>query len=219
MSDLDRIRARLADGEPVRWLFTGDSITHGAAHTNGARDYVQLFEERIRWELRRVRDHVLRTAISGRTAPDLESDLEWSTLQYRPHALSLMFGLNDANTPHPDPKGFEGTLDRLIGAGHEIGALVIVHTPNRTIATDTVERRANLAAYAGAARNAAASTGAILVDNHADWEAAELDGSIECWIDHGCHPNAEGHRVLHRTLARTLGLWDASSPTGRLFIP
>lgn len=219
MSDLDRLRARVTDGAPIRWLFTGDSITHGAAHTNGARDYVQLFEERIRWELRRTRDHVLRTAISGRTAHDLEADLEWSALQYRPDVLSLMFGLNDANTSHPDPAGFGGVLKRLITAGHEVGASVLVHTPNRTIATDTAERRANLPAYAGAVRDAAASTGAILVDNYADWETAEVDGSIECWIDHGCHPNAEGHRVLHRTLARTLDLWDASSPTGRLFIP
>lgn len=219
MTELERIQALLGDEAPIRWLFTGDSITHGAAHTNGARDYVQLFEERLRFELDRRRDHVIRTGISGRRSTDLEEDLEWSALQYRPHVLSLMFGLNDANTTEPDPEGFGATLERLIDAAREAGALVIVHTPNRMIATETAERLANLDAYAGAARTAAASTGAVLVDHHADWEAVERDGTIEYWIGHGCHPNAEGHRVLHRTLARTLGIWDDASPTGRLFIP
>ena len=33
--------------EPVRWLFAGDSITQGARHTRGHRDYTQLFKERV----------------------------------------------------------------------------------------------------------------------------------------------------------------------------
>ncbi|HEU5326569.1 MAG TPA: hypothetical protein VFU78_00670, partial [Thermomicrobiales bacterium] len=47
------VRALLQGVEPVRWVFAGDSITHGAAHTIGWRDYTELFGERVRWELRR----------------------------------------------------------------------------------------------------------------------------------------------------------------------
>ncbi len=36
------------------WLFGGDSITQGARHTHGARSYVQLFEEELRYRQRRV---------------------------------------------------------------------------------------------------------------------------------------------------------------------
>ncbi|WP_308800034.1 SGNH/GDSL hydrolase family protein [Agromyces silvae] len=220
MADLDEASTLLAGSEPLRWLFTGDSITHGAAHTNGSRDYVQLFEERVRWELGRTRDHVLRTAISGRTVPDLLDDAEWSLSQYRADVVSLMFGMNDANTATPDLLGFADDLTRAVALARAAGArAVIVHTPNRIIATETAARRANLASYAEVVRQVAVATDAVLVDHHAAWSRAEQAGAVERWIGHGCHPNAEGHRVLYRELAAALGIWDPASPTGRGFIP
>lgn len=214
------IAALLTSEEPVRWLFTGDSVTHGAAHTNGSRDYVQLFEERVRWELGRVRDHVIRTAVSGRTVRDLLADAEWSLSQHRAHVVSLMFGLNDANTSRADATGFGRDLARAVALARSAGArAVIVHTPNRIIATETVERRANLEVYVDAIRRVAARSGAVLADHHAAWADAERANAVEHWIGHGCHPNAEGHRVLARTLLDALGIWDPSSPTGRLFVP
>jgi hypothetical protein len=54
------VRALLTGTEPVTWLFTGDSITHGALHTMGWRSYPEHFAERVRWELRRMRDASLR---------------------------------------------------------------------------------------------------------------------------------------------------------------
>lgn len=220
MSDLPALRALLDAPEPLRWLFTGDSITHGAVHTNGERDYVQLFEERVRWELRRTRDHVVRTAISGRTVDDLRADAEWSLAQYRADVVFLMFGLNDAATTHPDPERFTRDLVSVVELARASGArAVVLQTPNRMLATETPARRTNLPGYAEAVRRAASESGAALVDHHADWSAAERDGTIEYWIDHGCHPNAAGHRVLHRSIALRLGTWDSGSPTGRFFIP
>lgn len=67
---MDRIKQLLKQDKPVKWLFTGDSITHGASHTFGWRDYVQVFEERARYELGRVSDVVIRTGISGWTTRD-----------------------------------------------------------------------------------------------------------------------------------------------------
>ena len=69
-ADLARIKAILETKTPVKWVFVGDSITHGAKHTFGARSYPEIFGERIRWELRRVRDVIINTAISGNTATD-----------------------------------------------------------------------------------------------------------------------------------------------------
>src|SRR5580698_4140403 len=57
----DAIRALLKGKEHVVWLITGDSITHGALHTCGWRSYPELFGERVRWELYRVRDIVINT--------------------------------------------------------------------------------------------------------------------------------------------------------------
>ncbi|MFB2596638.1 SGNH/GDSL hydrolase family protein [Herbiconiux sp. P17] len=213
------VTALLAEERPLRWLFTGDSITHGALHTAGERDYVQLFEERLRWELGRLRDHVIRTAISGRRVPDLVADLDWSVLDYRPDVVSLMFGLNDCATPTPDVAAFADAYRAVLDRVQATGAVVVLHTPNRILSTETPERRANLPAYADAVRMLAAETDALLVDHHAEWAEADEQNAVEYWIDHGCHPNAAGHRVLARSLLRSLGLWDQSSPTGRFYIP
>ena len=44
---METIRRLLSRDAPVKWLFTGDSITHGALHTIGWRDYTELFSERV----------------------------------------------------------------------------------------------------------------------------------------------------------------------------
>ena len=36
------------------WVFYGDSITHGAAHTHGWRSFPEIFQERVRWELKKT---------------------------------------------------------------------------------------------------------------------------------------------------------------------
>lgn len=219
MSGADDVPALLAGDRPLRWVFTGDSITHGAFHTAGERDYVQHVEERLRWELGRRRDHVIRTAISGRRVVDLEEDLDWSVIDYRPDVVSLMFGLNDCATDQPDPAAFAGAYRRVIDRLRGSGAVLVLHTPNRLLSTETPERRANLPVYVDAIRSLAAETDVLLVDHYADWAEADAHDAVEYWIDHGCHPNAAGHRVLARSLLRALDLWDPSSPVGRYYIP
>jgi acyl-CoA thioesterase-1 len=209
----------MAQDRPLRWVFTGDSITHGAVYTHGERDYVQLFAERLRWELGRRRDHVIPTGISGRTIDDLEGDLDWSVRQYRPDIVSIMLGLNDCAVPVAQPEQFATSYRRVIDRLQDDGATVVLHTPNRMMATETRERVANLPAYVDAVRQVARDTGVALVDHYAEWARAEEANRVENWIDHGCHPNAVGHRVLARRLLLDLDMWDAASSTGRLYIP
>ena len=42
---VEPFRTMLAGKEPLTWIFTGDSITHGALHTWGWRSYVEHFAE------------------------------------------------------------------------------------------------------------------------------------------------------------------------------
>ena len=67
----------MAQDRPLKWLFYGDSITHGAVHTFGWRDYTQLFAERIRAELGRNMDVVINTAISGHNTEHLIDSFDW----------------------------------------------------------------------------------------------------------------------------------------------
>src|SRR5581483_4932046 len=84
------IKAVLKRKEPAIWLFTGDSITHGALHTLGWRSYPEHFAERVRWEMRRMRDVVINTGISGDTTNGLLADFEWRVLQFKPTVVSIM---------------------------------------------------------------------------------------------------------------------------------
>ena len=207
----------LSRDEPLRWLFTGDSITHGAGHTYGERDFVQLIEERVRWELGRRRDHIIRTAISGRTVADLEADLDWSVRDYRPDIVSLMFGLNDC-VATADTTDFSRRYRAVIDTLRSDGAAIILHTPNRFV-NETVERQRNLPGYVDAIRELASKTDVVLVDHYADWKECDDADQLEHWLEQGCHPGGPGHRVLARSTLTALGLWDPTSPTGRFFIP
>src|SRR4029077_19894017 len=57
------IKQLLAGKRPLTWVFTGDSITHGALHTLGWRSYPEHFAERVRWEQRRMRHVGIHTGI------------------------------------------------------------------------------------------------------------------------------------------------------------
>ena len=78
------------------WVFTGDSITHGALHTKGWRSYPEHFAERVRWELKRMRDIVVNTGVSGDRAQGLLPDLDWRVLHLKPDVVSVMLGVNDS---------------------------------------------------------------------------------------------------------------------------
>ncbi|MFI6817974.1 SGNH/GDSL hydrolase family protein [Nonomuraea sp. NPDC050328] len=193
----------------VLWLFCGDSVTQGALHTFGFRDYTQLFAERVRFELERPGDVVVNTAVSGArfTQPDLA--------RFEPDVVSLMFGMNDCLDGTRGLDGFHAAYAEAVTRIQRAGARAVVHTPNRVLPGALPERIEHLGAYAEVARKVAADTGALLVDHHAEWGGRP----IAHWMADDCHPNEYGHRALARSLLRALDLWDPASGTGRLFIP
>ncbi len=204
----------------MRWVFTGDSITHGAAHTLGWRDYTELFSERVRWELRRTRDIVIKTGISGWTVADLETDLDWNVLQFRPDCVSLMFGMNDCTRGPENLVAFHETYRRVIARLQaETGAAILLHTPNWTLPTGGEARVANLPAYREVILDVAAKAGVPCLDHFPEWVAAAERGVLDHWLAHGCHPNEYGHRVFAQRLFRALGIWDESSWSCQLMVP
>lgn len=214
------IRALLERAEPVRWVFAGDSITHGAAHTVGWRDYTELFSERVRWELGRMRDVVIKTGISGWTIADLAADLDWNVLQFNPECVSLMFGLNDSMHGEAGLEQFVTTYVETIARIRErTGAAVLLHTPNWLLPTDRPERVQWVPAYRDAVVRIAETTGAPCIDHFAIWTEAEPSGGMHHWLAHGCHPNEYGHRVLAHTMFRALDIWDETSWTCQLNVP
>jgi acyl-CoA thioesterase I len=217
--DLHAIQRLLSKPEPTRWVFAGDSITHGALHTMGWRDYTELFSERLRYEMDRRRDCMIKTACSGWRIGDLATDLEWTVLQHRPHVVSIALGMNDCGAGSAGRAEFQRAYVDVVKRIREAtSAAVILHTPNRIHPSDPF-CGASISEYACSVREVAANTQAILVDHYTEWEAAERDGVLAYWMSDAIHPNECGHRAMTRLLLQTLNMWDPKSRVARLFIP
>lgn len=217
-NDIEIIRNLLKSSEPIKWLFSGDSITHGALHTFGWRDYSELVSERLRYEMGRGRDCVIKTAISGWRLVDVLPDLEWSVLQYKAHVVSIAFGMNDCAAGESALGQFEKNYTEMVRRVREnSNAAIIINTPPHIMPTDTV-RWGSLPAYADAIRRVAQATDAVLVDHHDQWRKMDY-GPMTYLMSDAIHPNEMGHRAMGKLWMQHAGIWDANSFTGRLYIP
>ncbi len=208
-SDLRRIAASLTDAEPLNWVITGDSITHGLLHTQGGRSYSEHLHELIRGELERTRDAVINTAISGHRITDILGDWDRRVAFWQPDVVTLMIGTNDLATG-PDqvtvePGDFAASLREFVSRVRAADAIVVLQTPP---AIDIVNApgRERIAEFADAVRDVAASEDVILVDQHARFTDLGNGGVPWGLMGDPFHPNAAGHAALALELANTLDI-------------
>ena len=217
------IKALLAGKDPVTWVFTGDSITHGALHTMGWRSYPEHFAERVRWELRRVRDIVINTGISGDRMPRLLQDAEWRVHRFRPHVVSLMMGMNDCISGPAGRDGFRKALDTFLTDLRARKSLLLLHTPNQIYSPDmSRDNRKDLPAYVDILRQFASDNQVPVVDHYKHWIETRKDRHELTYLlsDAAVHPNQYGHAEFANHLFRKLGIFDpVTSRTCRMFIP
>ncbi|MEU8397948.1 GDSL-type esterase/lipase family protein [Nonomuraea sp. NPDC048892] len=192
MDDLTAIGDLLTGEAPVTWVFAGDSIVQAARWTAGARGYVELFSERVRYECGRFLDAVINTGVSGWRGANLAAHLDRAVLRHAPDVTVIGVGTNDAKDL--SVAEFRAVLTPVIERVREAGSLVALQTP-------VPGPIAAIPAYAEAIRELAGELGAALVDHHARWQDADSR-----WYGDPVHPNAEGHRVMARTLVDALGV-------------
>lgn len=211
---LDRIRALLVDkSHPLTWVFTGDSITHGAKHTHGSRTYVEHFAERVRWELGRVQDIVINTGISGDKAEGILRAFEWRIGRFKPDVVSIMIGMNDCTRGPKKREEFRTNLCQLIRRTRALGAVPVLHTQN-TIEPSAAQERGDLPAYATIVAEVAHDEKAVLVDHWRHWQTACQDPQmLKQWLNDPIHPNARGHREFAILTFQVLGIYSTNSPT------
>ncbi|MCC6424678.1 MAG: SGNH/GDSL hydrolase family protein [Phycisphaerales bacterium] len=218
-TELQKIETLLGRQDPIKWVFTGDSITHGALHTMGWRDYTELFSERIRYEMARTRDAILKTAISGWRIDQILEDLHWNVLQYQPNVVSIAVGMNDCNN---GPAGLElfqkQYLEVIDTIRNKTSAAIVVHTPPQILKLDEA-RWPLLPSYVDAIRKIAQKSGALLIDDYELWLAAEKRGVLPYWLSDSIHPNECGHRAMAHLMMKKLNLWKDDSFVCRLFVP
>jgi acyl-CoA thioesterase I len=219
---MERVKTLLQATQPVKWIFEGDSITHGALHTFGWRDYTELFTERIRFELSRTRDVIIKTAAGGHTTNALLGDFDWRVKQFQPNVVFLMFGMNDcSNDRKISPDRFRGNLISLCKQVTALSAVPVLQTTTPVIPGTAPEREPTFDAYMDIIRQVAASENVPLIDHTSYWRKmiSERYGVHFYWTSNGFHPNQFGHLVLAEYLFKELGIFDEKSFSCRLYHP
>ncbi len=213
--DLAHLRSKIADLErPIIWVFTGDSITHGAKWLGLERSYPELIQEQIRFPLGRGRDFVINTGISGERTGGLLADFDWRVTHLNPAVVSIMIGMNDAVAGPEGREQFATNLREMVRRTRAMGAIPILHS------TNSVDRenpgsasRNDLAAYNQIIIQVAHSTDTLLIDHWSRWhEERPTLPLLREWLGESIHPNGAGHRAFAREFFRTLG-YDYTSPT------
>ncbi len=205
---------------PATWVFTGDSITHGALYTEGWRSFPEHFAERVRWELRRVQDVVINTGIVGERTGGLLASLESRILRFHPDVVLLLLGMNDALSGPAGRAEFRNNLVEIVLRLRDAGTVTVLQTPN-TVYERYASEWVDLPAYVDIIREIAHETGSPLVDHWQHWQKSKPDQArLLDWLqDQSIHPNVYGHREMARHVCRALGIYDRRSLTCRLEAP
>ena len=193
----------------IKWLFYGDSITHGLKYTYGARTFPQHFEERVRGELKRRKDVVINTAISGNTTRDLVKGFNDRVLPYNPDVVILMIGMNDAiEGLDISADEFGSNLRTIIEWTESLGATIVIQNLN-DILPDEHRPRARFIECVHQVNRIAKDQKITLVDHFTSWQG--LGDRLSEYLDDSIHPNGKGHRLMAKTLLESLGFGDLCS--------
>lgn len=218
-ADLQAIQKKLTDGKPMIWVTTGDSITHGAMHTHGWRSYPEHIAERVRGEMRRFRDVIINTGISGNKTNELLADFQWRVLQFKPDVVSIMYGMNDAAKAQEGREIFRTNLKEIVKKIREAGAIPVLNTTN-TICSVYAKGREDLPSYNQIIAEVAKEDGVILVDHWSHWKKCQpQEGKMMVWMNDDIHPNGYGHIEFAKEIFKTLNIYDVNSPTCQLYVP
>jgi len=219
-ADLARITAHFQNAKPEfwRWVFYGDSITHGARSTRGWRSYPEVFQERLRYEMGQPRrmDVVINCGLSGRSTFHLLEEGIYNPMvrDLKPQVVFLLIGANDIVHPRGSLETFKNNLTELIKRIRRDKAIPVVQTfntmaefinPTEQWQHEYVTRYKEFPAYNQAIRDVAKASDCLLVDHYSHWSKAAADLKIlNTWLDDQLHPGAKGHVEMAKTIFQTL---------------
>ena len=193
-----------------RLLFQGDSITHGGRGENQwdknhvlGHGYPEMLAGRLLFENRTHLPQIINRGVSGDSTKSLLARWDTDTLALRPTALSLLVGVNNCHTPHPDTAenyfaDLCALLEQTKSALPDVKLIVcepFAFPPPEGAAGVSI---AACAACAEKARLAADRFGAVFVPFWKELEAyvnACPPGSV---IWDGVHPTTLGHEIMAR---------------------
>ena len=211
--DKEALLAKLKSKETaLTWVITGDSITHGAWFTNGARSYPEHLAERVRGEMLRFRDIIINTGVSGEISTGLLADYDWRVLRFKPDVVSINLGMNDcARVPLEQHKK---EMVEMITKAKQSGAIVILHATNTVFSEHGHAKK--LPPFIEAVRELAKEHDVMLVDHYKMFTEQKQGVENRTWFADAIHPNGLGHAHMAAEMFRVIGIYEEQSGTCRL---
>lgn len=203
----------------LRWLFLGDSITHGALHTHGYDSFPQLLEKYIKGEMGRSKDVFINTAVSGATTKDQLQNHKARFETYKEVAdiVIIMFGTNDC-VSDVSIEDYKHNLKKIIEDVKAVGAIPILRTPNPCMDAPG-ERGRRLIPYIKVIEECAKEEQLILIHHYNQWRQAgnenpeliKRGGWIAKGDESSIHPGAVGQLNMFHMAVRRLGISQETS--------
>jgi len=204
---LPRAALRLSEGEPVRLLFLGDSITEGGDASTEESTFRAVAGRRLRDRHPLV--HVSYAATGGSRSvqwlDDSDDSCDWDRVtDAAPHITVVEF-LNDA---YLEPAEWEPAYDELLSRLRAGGGEVVLLTPTFAMrsAMNGSEQADDGRPYVRFVRDYAARVEVPLIDVSARW-ARLRDEGLPYWtlLANGInHPDDRGHRLTGEFVAEAL---------------
>ncbi len=228
------IAAKIADNKPMTWLFMGDSITHGAAHTHGYDSISQLLDKYLD-SIGRHGDVIINTAVSGSQAymagttfRGTIQHLDERLKQYAdaaPDVVSIMLGTND-NESNTEYKKY---IEQIIEAIRKVNpnAIIVLRTP--TAVTGASQTYVGKDRFYGSKLKEIADADPAHIIYSDQYTAMNQAMTTYSWIkgrttpagyifgDNNIHPGPVGQLAMLRDFVTDIGIWTEDSPITNLY--
>lgn len=200
--DFLKLQSMFRSSKPLKWLFAGDSITHGCLHTKDYPRFSEIFEFYLGANPFRRKDLVFNTGVSGATTAEcLSYENEW-LYSLKADVVFICFGMNDASRDEVTLEMYKNNLIHFIKSLRDQGALPVLQTPQLSA------RRKLTDEYNDVIRKIAEEEKVLLVDLDEYWKSHKKD--VRGMMNDPIHPNRYGHLQWTRLLIKVLGFPEVS---------
>jgi len=188
----------------VRIVCFGDSITGVYFHTGGQRAWCDMLGIALQRIYPRAKIEMFNAGLSGNSTIEGLARMEKDVSVHQPHLVVVMFGMNDCKYGGK-PEEFGENLEKIVQRSREIGAEVILCTPNSIYPQDQL-RVPYLAGFAEIVRKTAARMAVPLVDCYRVYEDLRAVSPTEWMLlmSETVHPAMHGHKLFAEVIAETI---------------
>jgi len=199
-----RAVATLEAGGPLKVIGFGDSITGVYYHTGGHRAWPAMLGIALQRLYPDAQIEAINAGISGNTTDAGLARIDRDVLSREPDLVVIMFGMNDVTrTP---AETYRANLQTIVTKCRDVGAEVVLCTPNSIYGEDAGRPVSALAGFAQIVRDVAAEMDVPLADCYQAYEQLR-QRSPRAWrllMSETIHPNMHGHKLFAEEIAEAI---------------